>query len=139
MSAHRASGQSPLDSRSDLIALLERHGVTGTAQLLGCSPSTVRKRARDLGIPPVKPGPRRNHPHLALVAPDPTIDAIRERVSIDRRRRNIAPGLLATRVRAVHEAQLAGEGLAHEDALLDLASVALLHREHLRQLRGLAA
>lgn len=138
--AQHVSAAGTLQNRAKLASLIERHGVTGTAQTLGCSPSTIRKRARTLGIPPLPPGPRRGRTQLAAVPdqPDP-VAAIRARLTVDRRRRNFAPHLLALRVRAVHDAELARETFAREDALLDLASVALLLRERSMRLRGARA
>ena len=129
--------------RQAAIELQRCQGERQIAAALGINRTTWRRIADRLGVPAESVGRRPGSAAGAQVAPAPAVvadrslddPAVRHRVRADRRHRNFAPRLLATRVRAAHDADLAHDVLAYEDALIDLGSWAFLAREHSRDLR----
>ena len=140
--AERLGAADPRLADSDWLArAYAEHGDMWIALETGAARGTVRRARRDLGITSRAVGRRRGAPSgpapASPVVADRSLDDtnVRKRLSADRRHRDFALGTLADHVRAVHAADLARDTLAFEAALLDLASCALVAREHSRDLR----
>lgn len=125
-----------------LARALASDGVVGVAAQVGCSPRWVRACARRHGIPPVGAGRRRGQAAVTLAArpaDKPLLAALIE--TLDRDRRHREPATLrhvARRVHALHDAATHGAPSTIDDALLDVASIALLTVEHNAALRRAA-
>lgn len=123
------------------------HGDTWIAVELGCNRKTVRRRRAMFGIPSAPVGPRLGTPRIIPAATPGQYSAVdgltlAERRLIDQYRsdRRNAPTkeLLSRRIVAAHEADAAGDRLAYEAALLDVATAAARIAEHEETLRRAA-
>lgn len=121
--------------------LARRYASVGDAPIaseLGVSRETVRHARERLGIESAPRGRRRSdggtRPRPQAMEPDQTAAMIIERFQREVRLGAAAgPALVATRIRAVHDASNAGDELALEDAIAAAASgLALWHSQLLR-------
>ncbi|MHB1950185.1 MAG: hypothetical protein ACYCQK_01770 [Acidiferrobacteraceae bacterium] len=128
-------------------AWLERtyaqHGDMWIALELGVDRKTVRRARERHGIMSAAPGRRRGSAvgQQIVVAPAPRSDPALDRALLararDRKDRTAGSlSLLGERALNLHRAERAGDEAAVEDALADVASVALLALEHRMRLRG---
>lgn len=127
-----------LENPDQLATLAHKHGDRGAARMLGIDRETVARARRRHGIPARAPGrPRGPRLTIATVSRDTDRANLAElavRIDRDLEHGNVSlSGVLATRVRAVHAAHVAGDSTMLDDALTDLAAAAIAIREHQRQ------
>lgn len=109
---------------------------------LGVSRGTVRRARERLGILGASPGPRRGSPPKRRATDrQPLIAALRiaERILAEQRAGG-PPGTLntiSTRVRALHEADQAGDWPAIKDSLISLAAACGLMLDHVEAVEAL--
>lgn len=131
-----------LNDRVWLANAYAQHGDMWIAVELGCNRKTVRRRREIFGIMAAPVGPRLGAPRLIPVQDQQSaVDGLTlaERRLVDRYRsdRRNAPTkeLLSRRIVAAHEADAAGDHLAYEAAMLDVAIAAARIAEHEQKLR----
>jgi hypothetical protein len=124
-----------------------QHGDMWIAVELGCNRKTVRRRREMFGIMAAPVGPRLGTPRVVLPpiqgrysAADGLTPAERRLIDRYRADRRNAPTkeLLTKRIIAAHDADAAGDHLAYEAAMLDVAVAAARIAEHEMLLRRAA-
>lgn len=132
----------PAHGLDDPAWLRQRYETSSDAAIaleVGVNKETVRKARMRHGIPSLTVGPRRGAPPVR--DEQSPIDGLTaaERRLVDRYRsdRRNAPTkeLLSRRIVAAHEADAAGDHLAYEAAMLDVAIAAARIAEHEQKLR----
>jgi hypothetical protein len=134
LSTTLASGRPwQLDDRDWLARRYLEAGDNAIATELGVSPGTVIRARKRLRIASLPPGRRRG---ARPAPPRPSAaELIAERIAEESRRRGPAPTLtlVAGRVRALHDANAAGDHPARLDALVALGSACGLVLNHLQR------
>lgn len=120
--------------RDRLFAMYEQgHGENAIARELGRSREWVRKQRKLHGIPPAP----RGRPPKRLVPSDATaLELIAARMGAESA--TAGPRLCAARIRSIHDARVAGDALATEDAIVAAAAGLGLWLDQLRRAQASA-
>ena len=139
-SSTTASGRPwQLDDHDWLAHRYAKDGDRIIARELGCAPNTVTRARQRLGIASLPNGRRRSQSTTTGSRSSVSLASLIERFGEDRRHRTPATDdLLIARCKAWLDAKQHHDQLATEDALLSIASAALLVHEHQLKLRKVA-